>query len=105
MTELDNKTFRDLIAGETPSLVDFWAAWCMPCKIFAPVLEELSDEFDGKVNFAKLNIDDFGAVAQEYGIVSIPTIILFKSGKPVEQLVGVRPKEEVARMLEKSLQA
>lgn len=103
MTELNIDTFKSLIAEETPVLVDFWAPWCMPCKIFSPVLEELSDEFDGKANFAKLNIDDFGAIAQEYGIVSIPTIILFKGGKPAEQLVGVRPKDEVVAMLEKNI--
>lgn len=99
MLELNKETFQEMINGDLPLLVDFWAAWCMPCKVFAPALEDLADELDGKVNFAKLNIDDFPELATQYGIVSIPTIILFKGGKPVTQMVGVQPKDAVLRGL------
>lgn len=103
MLELNHDTFTDLIHGETPALVDFWAPWCMPCKVFAPVLEELSDELDGRVAFGKLNIDDFADVATEYGITSIPTVILFKNGRPAAQMVGVRPKDDVLKTIEQSI--
>ena len=73
MLELSHDSFLTLIEGETPTLVDFWAPWCMPCRVFAPVLEDLSDELDGQVEFAKLNIDDHPDLATKYGIASIPT--------------------------------
>ena len=95
MLELSRDSFHTVLEGENPTLVDFWAPWCMPCRIFAPALEELSDELDGKVDFAKLNIDDYPDVAAQYGISSIPTVILFKEGKPVTQMVGVHPKDKV----------
>ncbi len=95
MLELSHDSFLTLIEGETPTLVDFWAPWCMPCRVFAPVLEDLSDELDGQVEFAKLNIDDHPDLATKYGIASIPTIILFQKGKPVTQMVGVQPKDKV----------
>jgi len=95
MLELNQETFQDFIKGETPALVDFWAPWCMPCRIFAPVLEDLSDELDGKVEFGKVNIDDHPDLASQYGITTIPTIILFQQGKPVTQMIGVHSREKV----------
>ncbi len=103
MLEMDLKSFNDAIQGEQPVVVDFWAAWCMPCKIFAPVLEELSDEMDGQVTFGKVNIDEVGELAQEYSVSSIPTVVVFQKGKELERMVGVRPKEEVREKLSKLL--
>lgn len=103
MTELNVVTFEEAVSGSTPAVVDFWAGWCMPCKIFAPVLEEVSEQMEGKADFYKLNIDDFGEIASKYGISSIPTVIVFKEGEPVDRMVGVRSKDEVVQMVEKNL--
>ncbi|MFV0401356.1 MAG: thioredoxin [Oscillospiraceae bacterium] len=101
MKELDNNSFDTAIATTTPVLVDFWAGWCMPCKMFAPVLEELSDELDGKAVFYKLNIDDYGEIASRYGVTSIPTLILFKNGEEQERMIGVNPKDKVVNLVNK----
>lgn len=103
MVELDQVSFEKAIESTVPSVVDFWAGWCMPCKMFAPVLEELSDELDGKVDFYKLNIDEFGDIAQKYAITSIPTLIIFKGGKPVDKMIGVHQKQDVIEILEKHM--
>ena len=83
------------------SLVDFWAEWCGPCKVVGPIINELADEQNGATNICKLDIDKNQVTAQKYGIQSIPTILIFKDGKPVEKLVGVKPK----RVLMKALQS
>ena len=103
-TDTTDATFEsDVIANETPVLVDFWAPWCGPCRMVAPIVEELSEEYDGKVKFVKLNTDENPQVAGKYGIRSIPTLIVFKGGEPVSQIVGFRPKSDLAKRLEEAL--
>ena len=75
------------------TLVDFWADWCMPCKMVAPVIEELAAEYAGNITFGKVDVDDEGALAARFGITSIPTVILFKDGAEVKRFIGVQPKE------------
>ena len=90
---LTDDTFKELVASaDTPMLVDFWAEWCGPCKQIAPILEELAVEQAGRLAVGKLNVDDNLKVAQEFSVLSIPTLILFKGGEPVARLVGAKPK-------------
>jgi thioredoxin 1 len=90
----------EVIKSETPVLVDFWAPWCGPCRMVAPIVDELSDEYDGKVKFVKLNTDDNVKTASQFGIRSIPTLLVFKGGEAVGQIVGFRPKSDLKKRLD-----
>ncbi len=94
---------QEVLQSATPTLVDFWAEWCGPCKMIAPVLDELADEFLGRARVGKVNIDDHQALAAQYGIRAIPTLLLFKKGEVIEQLVGAKSKRDLKASLEKAV--
>jgi len=101
LTDTNFKT--EVLESGLPVLVDFWAAWCSPCKIIAPVIEELAREYKDKIKIGKLDVDTNPKTATDYGIMSIPTLIFFKHGKVTEQLAGVLNKVELKRKIEESL--
>ena len=105
ITTLDQDNFqKTVIESQKPVLVDFWAPWCGPCRAVGPIVEELAKEYTGKAGFAKVNVDEAPFVASNYGIMSIPTIIIFKDGKPAEQVIGYKPKAELKKLLDTVLQ-
>jgi thioredoxin 1 len=102
--EIEEAKFDEaVLKSDKPVLVDFWAPWCGPCRMVAPVVEELSNDYDGKVKFVKVNVDDCPKVASQYGIMSIPTLMVFKAGEPVDTIIGFRPKDELQKSLETAL--
>jgi thioredoxin 1 len=104
--DIQDAKFDELVLkSKMPVLVDFWAPWCGPCRMVAPIVEELSKEYEGKITFYKVNTDDNQATARQYGIMSIPALIVFKNGKPVSNIVGYRPKAELKKNLEAALVA
>ena len=102
--ELTDKTFNEIIAeGDRPVLVDFWAEWCMPCRVVGPTVDQIAEEYQGKVAVAKFDVDQGQQTAAKLGITAIPSLILFKDGEPVDRLTGVNSKETIAEMIEKHL--
>lgn len=100
LTEVTDSNFDDeVLKSELPVLVDFWAEWCAPCRMVGPAIEELAHEWQGEVKVVKLNVDDNSATAAKYSILSIPTVILFRGGEPVKQVVGALPKKALVREL------
>ena len=99
--EANDNNFSEIIGGEKPVLVDFWAEWCGPCKMIGPMIDELSAEYEGKAVIAKVNVDHNSALSVKYGIRNIPALMIFKNGEVVDRIIGVQPKY----VLEQKLQA
>ncbi|CUH94178.1 hypothetical protein P22_0244 [Propionispora sp. 2/2-37] len=104
VVNISNQTeFSSIINTDKPVLVDFWAAWCGPCKMVAPEIEAVAQAYDGKAVIAKVNIDEQGELAGQYNVMSIPTVLVFKNGQEVTRLVGYRPRKEFSDALDKVL--
>ena len=102
--EFSEATFeQDVVKSPTPVLVDMWAAWCGPCRMIAPVIEELAGTYQGKIKMGKVNVDDHPQLAAQYSIMNIPTLLLFKDGKEVDRIIGVVPRDELTRRLDRVL--
>jgi thioredoxin 1 len=103
-TEINDASFKSEVTDSPiPVLVDFWAPWCGPCKMIAPVLEEIAQEYDGKAKIVKINIDDNQNTPAQFGVRSIPTLILFKNGNEVEKIIGAQSKDKLKAMLDTAL--
>jgi thioredoxin 1 len=98
-TEFDSKVLQ----SEVPVLVDFWAEWCGPCKAIGPSVEQLASEYEGKAKVYKLDVDNNGDIAERYGVMSIPALLVFKGGKVVDQMIGAAPKPNIAALLDRAI--
>ena len=96
----DDSFEQDVIQSDIPAVVDFWAVWCTPCKMIAPIVEEIADEYEGQLQVVKLDVDGNTQTAMQYGVMGIPTLILFKGGAAVEQLTGLMPKAAILSKIE-----
>ena len=100
--ELTNETFEnEVLKSDKPVLVDFWASWCGPCRMVAPVIETIAEEYDGKAKVGKVNVDEQGELAAKYQIVSIPTVLIFKNGSVVEKLIGAHAQDDYEDAMDK----
>lgn len=100
---MDNNFNEEINAGNMPVVVDFWAPWCGPCKMLGPVLEELEREYEGRIKFIKVNVDNNPIVSQKFRIASIPTVMIFKNGEVKDQIIGFRPKDAMKEFIEKHI--
>ena len=100
LTITDRNFEEEVLKSSTPVMIDFWAEWCRPCKMIAPALKELAEEYGGKIKVGKVDVDENGAIAQRYGILSIPTLLFFKNGKVVVQMVGAKPKKDILKQID-----
>jgi thioredoxin len=111
MNNMADQTFtdanfqQDVLKSDKPVVVDFWAPWCGPCKIVSPIIEELAKDYEGKVVIGKLNVDENQQVSGQYSVMSIPTVMLFKNGKPVQALIGAQSKQTYKNEIDKALSA
>lgn len=103
VTFTDKNFEEEVMKSTTPVVVDFWAQWCAPCRIVSPTIEELAKDYEGKVKVGKLNVDENQEVASKYGVMSIPTILIFKDGNPVKTMVGAQSKENYKNAIEEVL--
>jgi len=104
IVDITNDIFQEtVVKADIPVVVDFWASWCGPCRMVAPIMEELAEEFDGKIKVSKVNVDDQGELAAQFRIMSIPTVLIFKDGQIAEKIVGARAKGEFVELIEKHL--
>jgi thioredoxin 1 len=99
--ELNEANFESEVLGsDVPVVVDFWAEWCAPCKLLAPVIDELAEEYDGRVKFGKLDVDQNQQISIKYGIRSIPTLIVYKNGEAADQMIGFLPKQSIKEKID-----
>lgn len=104
IANVNQDSFQEAVLdSQKPVLVDFWAPWCGPCRAVAPVVEELAKDYKGKIEFAKVNVDEAPFVASKFGVMSIPTIIVFRDGKPVQHAIGYQPKDQLKKLLDSAL--
>lgn len=103
VTFTDGTWDQDVLKADTPVLVDFWAEWCAPCRMMAPAIEALAEDFGGRAKIGKLNVDENNQISEKYQIRGIPTVLIFKNGEVKEQVVGVTSKENLSKLIEKHL--
>lgn len=100
LTLTDQNFKQEVLDSKTPVLVDFWAEWCQPCRIVSPIVEELAKEYEGKLKVGKVNVDENGHTSQHYGIMSIPSLLIFKDGQVVKQMIGAQSKDNFKREID-----
>lgn len=103
LTITDQNFETEVLKSNLPVMVDFWAEWCGPCKMIAPIVKEIADEYSGRLKVGKLDVDAYGSIAQRYRILSIPTVMFFKNGEVVSTMVGAAPKKELVKHIDKVL--